>query len=333
MEELVLSKMYNRQEVNKIFVPNVEPSRYGTWGQHGFIRIKTRPNDYIFYVNFTGTNFEHEFDEYITDDGVLTWQSQPGQDFESKAIKSLIEHDYEKDNIYLFVKNKDENKSEYMYMGKLAYLTHDNQKERPVHFKFSLLSWNENLKEKFEEIGHKTLSIQASENQHNKGDLILQPTPEMTIKRKGISTREFRARHYDFANINEDRKTIGYKGELLVMKSERERLIKEGRPDLSELLEHTSYEKGDGAGYDIKSFNVDGSIRYIEVKTTTLPIYSPIYITKNEIEFSKNKNESYYLYRVYNYCKETDSADYYVVNGNVADFLNLEPISYKATFK
>lgn len=333
MDKLILNAIYTREEVNKIFAPEIEYTGHGTWGQHGFINIKSSPNDFIFYVNLTGSNFDYEFDEYITEDGVLTWQSQRRHKLDHRYMQSLINHNHEVDNIYLFVKKKDKSKNEYMYMGKLAYLTHDNQKEKPVHFKFSLLSWNEKLKEKFEEIGHKTLNIPSLDSQYSKGDLNLKPTPKMDLKRRGVSTKEFKARHYDFANINEDRKKIGFKGECLVLESERNRLIKEGRRDLSELIEHTSLEKGDGAGYDIKSFNVDGSIRYIEVKTTTLPIYSPIYITNNEIEFSKEYCKNYYLYRVYNYCKETDSADYYIEKGNVTEFLNLEPINYKATFK
>ena len=52
-------------------------------------------------------------------------------------------------------------------------------------------------------------------------------------------------------------------------------------------------------GYDIKSFNVDGTARFIEVKTTKQGIDTEFFMTPNEIEFSELNHESYFLYRVY----------------------------------
>ena len=43
-----------------------------------------------------------------------------------------------------------------------------------------------------------------------------------------------------------------------------------GLTELANSVEHTSELHGDGTGYDIKSFNEDRSVRYIEVKTTKL---------------------------------------------------------------
>ena len=41
-----------------------------------------------------------------------------------------------------------------------------------------------------------------------------------------------------------------------------------GKKDLADSLEQVSITKGDGTGYDVKSFNADGTVRFIEVKTT-----------------------------------------------------------------
>ena len=63
------------------------------------------------------------------------------------------------------------------------------------------------------------------------------------------------------------RERIGLAGEKLVMESEQRRLIKLGRRDLVRRVRLVSAD-GSNCGYDILSFNRDGSERHIEVKTT-----------------------------------------------------------------
>ena len=75
-------------------------------------------------------------------------------------------------------------------------------------------------------------------------------------------------------------------------------MINEGLADLSEKIEHTSVLVGDGPGYDIKSFNSDGSFRYIEVKTTRGGINTGFFMSSSELTKSRII-EGYYLYRVY----------------------------------
>ena len=45
----------------------------------GLIPLRDRPGDFVFLVSFGRSQSHHEFDESITDDGVLSWQSQPSQ--------------------------------------------------------------------------------------------------------------------------------------------------------------------------------------------------------------------------------------------------------------
>jgi hypothetical protein len=77
----------------------------------------------------------------ITSDGVLSWQSQPRQDLKNKTILDLISHNDITDNIYLFL--REDKKSDYKYLGKLAYLNHDTSREKPVYFQWQLLDWDE----------------------------------------------------------------------------------------------------------------------------------------------------------------------------------------------
>ena len=50
-------------------------------------------------------------------------------------------------------------------------------------------------------------------------------------------------------------------GEEFVVEFERKRLHDGGRRELVQLIEWTAQAKGDGAGYDVQSFNADGSTR------------------------------------------------------------------------
>ena len=92
-------------------------------------------------VTYGQSQSGHDFIEGIDENGVLEWQSQPSQTLTDSRILDFINHDYNKSNIYLFLR---ENKNvDYSYLGKLAYVSHDNQRECPVYFKWQILDWNE----------------------------------------------------------------------------------------------------------------------------------------------------------------------------------------------
>ena len=57
-------------------------------------------------------------------------------------------------------------------------------------------------------------------------------------------------------------------------------------------IKHVS-KTNDLAGYDILSFNDDGSERYIEVKTTKGGKRTEFYLTANELAYSKLMKDSY----------------------------------------
>ena len=94
MRELRLWERYTRREVHDIFSPDTvfQPSA-GAWGNAGIIRVPDTSGDWVFFVTFGSRQGDHDFDESISEDGVLTWQSQPSQKLEHPRIKQLIEHD------------------------------------------------------------------------------------------------------------------------------------------------------------------------------------------------------------------------------------------------
>jgi hypothetical protein len=95
---------------------------------------------------------------------------------------------------------------------------------------------------------------------------------------------------------------------------------------------HTSVEKGDGAGYDVKLVNKDDNVKYIEVKTTKGKCSTPFYITKTELNRSIKEKEKYYLYRLYEYDKEKDIYKIAIINGDLTLFCGY-PESYRVSVK
>jgi hypothetical protein len=77
-----------------------------------------------------------------------------------------------------------------------------------------------------------------------------------------------KASNIDFEAQNRRNKRIGDRGEDLVFREEQYFLVKHGKAALAKDVEPT-YKNYPGTGYDIKSFELDGSAKYIEVKTTT----------------------------------------------------------------
>ena len=121
---------------------------------------------------------------------------------------------------------------------------------------------------------------------------------------------------------------LGLAGEEFVLNFERARLIYEGRASLSERIEHTSLVLGDGAGFDIRSFNKDGSDRFIEAKTTKYGKETPFYTSRNEVCFSEDHERDFYLYRVFAFRK---APRLYFRQGSVAQKFTLTPTTYLAT--
>ncbi|MBR3794127.1 MAG: DUF3883 domain-containing protein [Alistipes sp.] len=133
----------------------------------------------------------------------------------------------------------------------------------------------------------------------------------------------------DYHRIYRQNKESGTLGELWVMNYEKDRL-KQHKLDTN-LASHIAKEKGDGYGYDIYSVEKDGvTPRFIEVKTTSKGISQPIYFTNNELTFSKENKEHYYIYRVYNFRGADKTADLTIIEHRSLDEIPAEPILYKA---
>ena len=90
----------------------------------------------------------------------------------------------------------------------------------------------------------------------------------------------------------------------------------------------TAREVGDGVGYDIQSFSLDGRLRYIEVKATKLGALTPFYITSAELDFARRHRGEYAIYRVFDI--DGDAPEFYVLEGDLDTLLAVEPVTYRA---
>lgn len=82
------------------------------------------------------------------------------------------------------------------------------------------------------------------------------------------------------------------------LRCEKERLRRAGREDLADVV--NSVSNNAHLGYDIASFNEDGSKRYIEVKAVRPhKKFAKFYLTQNELQKSRELQPNYYYYFVF----------------------------------
>jgi hypothetical protein len=166
------------------------------------------------------------------------------------------------------------------------------------------------------------------ENKIDTIKLDLVPTPNETISSKKRSFKPFK--NIDFVKNEIENKRLGFLGELFVIHNEKKNLAENDRSDLAELVEHSSEAHGDGLGYDIISFELNGDKKFIEVKTTRSEINRPFYLTKNEIEFSRLNSSNYYLYRLFDFDTNINAGKFYQIKGDLYKELELDSILYLA---
>tara|TARA_Y100000590_G_C15615818_1_gene975690 strand:- start:345 stop:1328 length:984 start_codon:yes stop_codon:yes gene_type:complete len=327
MKKLKLKDLYSREEVHGIFSPETTfTAQAGTWGLQGIIKVPNIEGDFVFFVTYGQSQGGHEFDEGVTEDGVLSWQSQAEQTFKSNVIKTLISHNETTNNIYLFLRKDKKEKDGYQYLGRLKYLNHDKEREKPIYFQWQLIdidSYEEDQKDDY--------FVLTKEIELGKIKLV---NKLPNSKQAGTTKKTFRTtKSPDYALKESKNRKLGIIGELLVIKHEEEYLRSINREDLARKIIHVSKVEGDGAGYDIKSFNGDGEVRYIEVKTTRGNIDTDFYMSPRELLFSQKNSKNFFLYRVHNLDKKTNYGEFFIFNGDIDDSFKKIPTSFRMSKK
>lgn len=180
-----------------------------------------------------------------------------------------------------------------------------------VYDKLISLAWGDS---KPEDIFRDTL------RKRNKPKNLLSKLPEISPSFKGIEK--------DFIGKAIEKKELGDLGEKLVLEYEKEKLTALGFVELAEKVNKVQ----DGMGYDILSFDENQVPIFIEVKTTTKDESTPFGYTLNEMEFAKQNIGKYYIFRIYNYDFETNTADFFPIE-NPLDELLFQPTQFKVYLK
>jgi hypothetical protein len=172
----------------------------------------------------------------------------------------------------------------------------------------------------------------ATESEITVNDILqaLVATPEIERENPPLvreSTYDLKPRKVDYLQRDAANTALGLLGEKFALKFEKARLIHAGKDALAERIEHTSQVLGDGTGYDIRSYEENGTDRFIEVKTTHFSRYTPFYVTPNELSASLNHADKYNLYRVFQF---KSKPQLFISPGSIEKQFRLQPSQYLA---
>jgi hypothetical protein len=137
-------------------------------------------------------------------------------------------------------------------------------------------------------------------------------------------------RKLDFAQRDENNRKLGRAGESWTLGFEANRLRMERLDELVPKIDWASDRRGDGLGYDIESFDAGPTSRFIEVKTTNGGALTPFNVSRNEVEFSRETDGQFYLYRVFDF---SIVPRLYILRGSLHETVALEPVDYRARLK
>jgi hypothetical protein len=124
-------------------------------------------------------------------------------------------------------------------------------------------------------------------------------------------------------------RSLGKAGEAFVVDLERRQLIKADRSDLARKVRWIAAEDGDGAGYDVLSFNLGGQARLIEVKTTNGSARTPFFMTRNECRLATERAADWLIYRVHRFAM---GPRIFTIAPPLENAVKLTPETWRASF-
>lgn len=124
-------------------------------------------------------------------------------------------------------------------------------------------------------------------------------------------------------------RSLGHAGESFVVDLERRHLSEANRGDLARKVRWVAAEDGDGAGYDILSFDQGGCTRLIEVKTTNGSARTPFYLSRNERDVAEERPAEWRIYRVHLFAKEPHV---FTIAPPLEKSVHLRPETWRASF-
>jgi len=122
---------------------------------------------------------------------------------------------------------------------------------------------------------------------------------------------------------------LGEAGEAFVVDIEKKRLSEANRSDLATKVRWVAMDNGDGAGYDVSSFDLAGASRLIEVKTTNGSCRTPFFLTRNECDVARQRPEAWLVYRVHLFAT---APRVFTISPPLEASLNLTTETWRASF-
>jgi hypothetical protein len=138
---------------------------------------------------------------------------------------------------------------------------------------------------------------------------------------------EFHAAKRDYLEREARNSSLGKAGELFILQYEQWRLAASGLGRLADKVRHVSVEDGDGLGYDVLSFQTDGSERYIEVKTTAFGELTPFFVTATEVRFARQTMAQFSLCRLFDF---RGAPRFFELAGTIESHCSLDPATFRA---
>jgi hypothetical protein len=161
-------------------------------------------------------------------------------------------------------------------------------------------------------------------------DEVFVPTPTLTVPAGPVPERLRRlVQKFDPVERDHRNRTLGKAGEAFVVDVERRQLAESGHPDLARKVRWTAAEDGDGAGYDVLSFDRAGAERLIEVKTTNGSARTPFFLSRNECDLATERPADWRIYRAHLYAK---GPRIFTIAPPLANAIKLTTETWRASF-
>jgi hypothetical protein len=136
-------------------------------------------------------------------------------------------------------------------------------------------------------------------------------------------------RKFDPVERDHRNRSLGAAGEKFVVDLERRQLTEASRSDLARKVRWVAVEDGDGAGYDVLSFDRIGRERLLEVKTTNGSARTPFFLTSVEREVATERPGDWCIYRVHLFAKEPRI---FTIAPPLERVVHLQPDTWRASF-
>jgi hypothetical protein len=154
--------------------------------------------------------------------------------------------------------------------------------------------------------------------------------PSATGAKQPIPERLQRlVRKFDPVERDHRNRSLGKAGEAFVVDVERRQLAQADREDLARKVRWVSEEDGDGAGYDVFSFDPRGHERLIEVKTTNGAARTPFFLSRNECELATERSLDWRIYRVHLFARQPRI---FTISPPLENKVQLRPETWRASF-